>query len=290
MNKLRTFAAMLLVAIACLSGILPAMAATPQEEGKFKEFYSDGWFGTYALREFDKVAPPPGVNWFVDYVQDLLPRARREGWQVKNKPSEAVNGSIIVGFDEGLDWVGIARDVTDKGLVYETVMGGEGKPARYPMTYDEVARLIHFQGYILPERLADARLESPMTDYKGVAGAKGSAWAVREFDKVAAKPGFNWKGEEKDWAAEAVRRGWAVEATPAGFKPGSIMLLKHVQTGQIKVVSVQELIGNVVVFEYVDSSHARVITSRLSVEQLSDKAAFGGYVFSSLILPEKKKR
>ena len=79
MNRLRNFAAMLLVVFTFLSGISPAMAVTAPDAGKFKAFYSDGWFGTYALREFDKIAPPPGVNWFVDYAQDLLPRAEREG-------------------------------------------------------------------------------------------------------------------------------------------------------------------------------------------------------------------
>ena len=290
MIMLRYFVAMLLVVAAFLSGISPAMAAAPSDEGKFKAFYSDGWFGTYALREFDKIAPAPGVNWFVDYAQDWLPRAQREGWVVKEKPSEAVNGSILVGYDEGLVWVGIARDVTDKGLVFETDMSGAGKASRYPMSFDEVMHLIHFKGCILPERLPGAKIESPMTDYKGVAGANGSAWAVKEFDKVAAKPGINWKGPEKDWMDEANRRGWIVEQKPASFKSGSLLLFRNAQTEEFKVASVREDLGGAVVFEYVDPAYARVITARLTMEQMADKAAFGGYVFSGLILPEKKKR
>ena len=70
-------------------------------DGKYKNYYSDGWFGTYALREFDKVAPTPGVNWFVEDAQDWLARAQRDGWVVKSKPAEAVNGAIIVGYNEG---------------------------------------------------------------------------------------------------------------------------------------------------------------------------------------------
>lgn len=290
MSKLRYFAVVLWVVFTFLSGASHSMAQAPTEEGRFKAFYSDGWFGTYALREFEKIAPPPGVNWFVDYAQDWLPRAQRDGWLVKNKPSEALNGAILVGYDEGLVWVGVARDVTDKGLVFETVMGGEGKPARYAMNFDEVMRLIHFKGCILPERLPGAKIESPMMGYKSVVGTGGSAWPVKEFDKVAPSPGFNWKGPEKDWAEEAERKGWAVERKPVKFKPGSLLLFAHAETGRIKVASVREDIGNVLVFEYVDPPHARVITSRLAVEQLADKTSFGGYVFSALILPEKKKR
>lgn len=293
MDKLRTGAALLMAVFALLFCIPSAMATTtsggPAEE-KFKAFYSNGWFGTYALREFDKIAPPPGVNWYVDYAQDWLPRAQRDGWTVKYNPAEAQNGSILLGYDEGLVWVGIAREVTDKGLTFETVTSGDGKPARYPMTFDEVMHLIHFKGCIVPERLPGAKIESPMLDYKGVAGGNGSAWAVKEFDKVAAKPGFNWKGAEKDWADEAARRGWQVEQKPASFKPGSLLLFKHIETGLFKVASVRDDLGGVIVFEYVDPSYARVVTARLAVEQLADKSAFGGFVFSTLILPEKKKR
>ena len=123
MKILRIFSYLLLVLFAFTAAI-SAVAANPAppapSEGKYKNFYSDGWFGTYALREFDKVAPTPGVNWFVEDAQDWLARAQRDGWVVKSKPAEAVNGAIIVGYNEGLAWVGVAREVTDQGLIFET--------------------------------------------------------------------------------------------------------------------------------------------------------------------------
>ena len=208
---------------------------------------------------------------------------------MKRNPSEAVNGSIIVGYHEGLVWVGIARDVTDKGLVFETYTN-EGKAARYPMKFDDLETSIHFQGYVLPQREPGASTTSPMLDYKGVRGFTGSAWAVKQFDLVAPKPGFNWQGAEKDWADAAQRKGWQVEKTPVNIKPGSLLIFQQADSKQIKVASALETIGNVLVFEYVDSPFSRVITARLTIEQLSDKTAFGGYVFQALIVPEKKTR
>jgi len=290
MKMLRIFATLCFVVSAFLFGFSQVEAATAPDEGIFKNYYSDGWFGTYALREFDKIAPVPGVNWFVDDAQDWLNRAQREGWVVRRKPSEAINGSIIVGYNEGLAWVGIAREVTEKGMLFETFTVAEGKPARRWMNFDEVLNLIHFQGCILPQRLPGMTTVSPMMDYKGIQGFNGSAWAVREFDLVAPKPGFNWQGAEKDWADEANRKGWTVESKPDIIKPGSLMILQHFDTAQIKVAVVRESLGNIVVFEFVDPSFGRVITVRLTVEQLMDKTSFGGYVFKALILPEKKRK
>lgn len=267
-----------------------APVAAPAEDGKFKSFYSDGWFGTYALREFDKVAPAPGVNWYVEDAQDWLARAQREGWIVKKVPSEAVNGSIIIGYSEGLVWVGVAREVTDKGLIFETVMGGDGKPARYWMKFSDILNSIHFQGCILPQRSPGAAITSPMFDYKGVSGSSGAAWALREFDRVAVKPGYNWSGSEKNWPDEADRKGWAVEKKPAGAKPGSLMLFYNAAVNQTKVAFVREVVAGIVIFEFVDTAFGRVITHRLKIEQLADRDSFGGYVLQAYILPEKKRK
>ena len=259
-------------------------------DGKYKNYYSDGWFGTYALREFDKVAPTPGVNWFVEDAQDWLARAQRDGWVVKSKPAEAVNGAIIVGYNEGLAWVGVAREVTDQGLIFETVMGSEGKPARYWMKFSEIDKLIHFKGCILPQRTPNAKSVSPMADYKGVRGFAGLAWPVQEFDKIAPKPGFNWQGAEKDWPKEAANKGWRVMKNPTEIKPGGLIVFLHSASGQIKIAVVRTVSIPVVIFEFVDPPFSRVITARLTMEQLLDKNSFGGFVFDSVILPERVKK
>ena len=280
----------LIVAAGVLSTADAATNPVAAPEGRYKNFYSDGWFGTYALREFDKIAPVPGVNWFVEDAQDWLARAQREGWVVKNKPAETLNGSIIVGYHEGLVWVGVAREVTDKGLVFETVMGGDGKPARYWMKFADLAASIHFQGCILPLRLPDAKTVSPMEDYKNIRGSGGSAWPAKEFDKVAPRPGVDWQGPERDWAEEADHQGWRTGRKPADIKTGSLMVLYNPDIKRTKVAFVQAVLDSTVVFDFVDPPYSRIITARLTMEQLVDSKALGGFVFDSVILPEKKKR
>ena len=286
-----------LIAILCLISLSSFYGAAFAEElavapaeGRFKDFYSDAWFGTYALREFDKVAPPPGMNWYVEDAQDWLARATREGWVVKEKPSEGVSGSIVVGYHEGLVWVGVAREVTDQGLIFETVMGGDGKPARYWLKFSEMAEKIHFKGFILPQRLPNTKISSPMADYQGVRGATGAAWPVHEFDKLAPKPGFNWKAPEKSWAVEASRKGWKIEKNVLAAKPGSLLLLFNAEKKQSMVAIVRRVVDKSLVFDFVDPPFSRVVTTRLTVEQLSDKKAFGGFVFDWLILPERTSK
>ncbi len=293
MKILRKFRVLLVVTftlVAAISGVAANPPASAPTDGKYKNFYSDGWFGTYALREFDKVAPTPGVNWFVEDAQDWLARAQRDGWIVKTKPSEAVNGSIIVGYHEGLAWVGIAREVTDQGLIFETVMGSEGKPARYWMKFSEIDKLIHFKGCILPQRVPNVKSVSPMSDYKGLRGFTGLAWPVQEFDKVAPKPGFNWQGAERDWAKEAADKGWRVAKNPTEVKSNGLLLLKNSTKNLYMVAVVRTVEKPVIVFDFVDPSFSRIITARLTMEQLLDKNAFGGYVFEATVLPERTKK
>lgn len=295
MKILRIMAWLCLFSIASFFGVIPAEAVTPSAvtqpnvESKYKNFYSASWFGTYALMEFDKVAPAPGVNWFVEDAQDWLPRAQREGWVTKSNPAEAVSGAIIIGYNEGLVWVGVAREVTDQGMIFETVMGGDGKPARYWMRFSEIDNSIHFKGCILPQRTPSAKTQSPMRDFKGVRGFTGSAWPVQEFDRIAPKPGFNWQGLEKEWSREADRKGWMVDKKPAAIKPGALLVFIHPTAG-IKVAIVRSTFKTSVVFEFVDPPFSRVITARLTTEQLLDKKAFGGFVLDSVILPERKHK
>jgi surface antigen len=293
MKILRNLMCFYLFSFLFAAGIFAAEATNTipaGNDGKYKNYYSDGWFGTYALREFDKVAPIPGMNWFVEDAQDWLARAQRDGWVVKSKPSEAVSGAIIVGYNEGLVWVGVAREVTDQGLIFETVMGSEGKPARYWMKFSEIEKLIYFKGCILPQRIPNAKSTSPMADYKEVRGFTGSAWPVQEFDKTAPKPGFNWQGAEKDWPKEAANKGWRVMKNPTEIKAGGLIVFLHPASAQVKIAFVRSVGTPIVVFDFVDPPFSRVITARLTMEQLLDKNAFGGFVFDSVILPERTKR
>lgn len=289
MKMLRVGIVLCLILVLCGFSVSIVNAATTAES-QYKNFYSDGWFGTYALREFDKVAPAPGVNWFVEDAQDWLARAQRDGWVVKHKPSEAVNGSIVLGYKDGLVWVGVAREVTDKGLIFETVMGGDGNPARYWMKFSDINTAIHFQGCILPLRIPGVKIVDPMADYKNVRGLTGSAWPVTEFDLIAPKPGFNWQGTEKEWAAAAASKGWVTEQKPSSIIAGSLMILYNPELKQTKVAFVRDVVDSTVVFEFVDPPFSRVITARFTKDQLMDKNTLVGFVFDSVILPVRKKK
>ncbi|MHC1759060.1 MAG: hypothetical protein AB9917_06085 [Negativicutes bacterium] len=280
----------LIVVLCGLSYLSVNTATAAAVESRYKNYYSDGWFGTYALREFDKVAPSPGVNWYVEDAQDWLARAQRDGWVVKRKPADIVNGSIIMGYHEGLVWVGIAREVTDKGLYFETVMGDDGKPARYWMNLATIESAIHFKGCILPQRIPGAKLMNPMAGYKTVVGFAGAAWPVQEFDRVAPRPGFNWQGTEREWVSAAAKKGWVTDNNPVATQTGSLLLFYNPKLHQTRVAMVRDVLDSTVVFDYVDPAYSRVVTARLTIDQLLDNRAFGGFVFDGVILPVRTKR
>ena len=68
------------------------------------------------------------------------------------------------------------------------------------------------------------------------------------------------------------------------------MLLLQPTVNQYKVAVVRTVEKPVVIFEFVDPSFGRVITARITMDQLLDKNAFGGFVFDSVILPERTKK
>jgi hypothetical protein len=265
-----------------------AVAASPPET-RYKNFYADGWFGTYALREFDKVAPALALTG-LSMMRRIGCRGRsgKAGWsKINRRGHERIDYPWL---SRGIGLVGVAREVTDKGLIFETVMGGDGKPARYWIKFTDAAAAIHFQGCILPVRAPGAKQISPMADYKNIRGASGSAWPVQEFDKVAPKPGFNWQGPEIKWAEEAGDNGWLTANKPSLIKRGGLLVLFNRTAKRAMVAFVREVLDSTIVFDFVDVPYSRVITARLTMEQLLDANALGGFVFDSVILPERKKR
>ena len=113
---------------------------------------------------------------------------------------------------------------------------------------------------------------------------------MKEFDKSAPKPGFNWQGTENEWAAEAAEKGWVTGKKPSQVKRGSLMILYNRAVKRTKVAFVRDVADSIVVFEFVDPPYSRVVTARLTMDQLLEGGALGGYIFDSVILPERKKR
>ncbi len=280
-NKL--LAVLTLVALCWASYISLGWAAAP--EGNYKNYYSEKWFATYALKEFDKVAPPPGVNWYVSVPQDWLSRATREGWIVKKNPTECMVGALVLGYDNDSAWVGIAREVTEKGLLYETSVNN--KVVKIWIDFPKLETGILFKGYIWPVRPATATpTVNWRDDYKGVKGYTGFAWPLREFDKVAVKPGFNWTGSEKNWADAAAAHSWVVKTKPGDAKVGALMLFGRAAEATVRVGVVREALTDIVVFDYVDTVFGNIITYRLAADQMNDVKEFDGFVLKAYIWPE----
>jgi hypothetical protein len=109
--------------------------------------FSDAWWGTWMLREFDKYAPAPGVNWHGSMVNWLV-SAKQAGWQVSSKPNDAQVGALIFGGDPIMDraWGGIVRKVANGTISFENITG---------IHTISIAKLpqYNFTGYILPKRL-----------------------------------------------------------------------------------------------------------------------------------------
>ncbi len=118
----------------------------------FKEY----WAPAYALKEFDKIAPEPGVNWRGN-VRDWVKNSAAAGWITKNDPSDARIGALVIRYNFAKDWakVGIVRGMKNNILSIDT-----RKANLYPVSEElriDDLRIdkegYTFLGYIWPERL-----------------------------------------------------------------------------------------------------------------------------------------
>jgi hypothetical protein len=108
--------------------------------------YKDSWWGTWMLREFDKYAPDPGVNWHGSMFDWIL-NAEKAGWRVSTNCPDAKIGAILVRGDRVKDqaWGGIIRQITNGNITYEDRTG------LHTIAISELPDK-NFIGYIFPER------------------------------------------------------------------------------------------------------------------------------------------
>ncbi|WP_312202208.1 CHAP domain-containing protein [Anaerospora hongkongensis] len=118
----------------------------------FKEY----WAPAYELKEFDKIAPEPGVNWRGN-VREWVKNSAAAGWITKNDPSDARIGALVIRYNFAKDWakVGIVRGMKNNILSIDT-----RKANLYPVSEElriDDLRIdkegYTFLGYIWPERL-----------------------------------------------------------------------------------------------------------------------------------------
>jgi hypothetical protein len=105
----------------------------------------------YSAREFDKIAPEPGVDWTGDQGEWLL-NASAKGWVTKTGAADAKAGALIIGHDYPTGvWVGIVRTVGDDKVSYETL---DDKGKKIVLTKDYALLKTVLLGYIWPEKLS----------------------------------------------------------------------------------------------------------------------------------------
>lgn len=104
----------------------------------------------YAAKEFDKIAPAPGVDWN-GRPKDWPELAARRGWRVETAATAAKIGSIIIlAGQPGEILVGIIRDVNDTKVRFET-LGRHNQLLQKTVDYHSLAGDYRLLGYIWPE-------------------------------------------------------------------------------------------------------------------------------------------
>lgn len=119
----------------------------------FKEY----WGPAYILKEFDKIAPEPGVNWRGN-IREWIKNAAAAGWITKTDPSDARIGALVIRYNSAKDWakVGIVRDIKNN-IISIDARKANLYPFSEKLQIDDL-RITDkdgytFIGYIWPERL-----------------------------------------------------------------------------------------------------------------------------------------
>ena len=114
----------------------------------YKESSPEG----YVAKEFDKIAPEPGFDWS-GLPGSWLDQASQGKWVVKTAATDAKVGSIIIWIDElNKARVGIVRDISDKGIRFDT-LNQSNKSLQKIATPESLINDYKLVGYIWPERI-----------------------------------------------------------------------------------------------------------------------------------------
>ncbi len=113
--------------------------------------YNESWGPTFVFKEFDKIAPPPGVNWIGD-VYDWFEQAGLSNWKTSTDPLRPQVGAILIRADrsKGVAWVYIVREVNADAVSAEFMIP-TGKRHTEILKLSELQKM-NFTGYIYPIR------------------------------------------------------------------------------------------------------------------------------------------
>lgn len=113
---------------------------------------TSSWGPTFAVKEFDKIAPPPGMNWSGN-VNDWMEQAAVYFWQTSTDSLRPQVGALLIRSNRssGGVWVDIVREVNADSLVAEG-MASTGKHRLDTFKISDLSKL-NFAGYIYPVRM-----------------------------------------------------------------------------------------------------------------------------------------
>lgn len=264
---------------------------------------AENWWPAFVLKEFDKVAAAPGVDWTQEMktpgvVDEWIDKAAAKGWVVKRGPKDAAVGAILIvsDFQNHMARLAIIKEVYAWGAVAESVepeRGDTGHVFEQEYKWLDLYRnpKQSFIGYIWPVKQADydkapqefeAKRFTPKGEhvYKGWRESWGPVWVIKEFDKLAPNGGMDWSGKVDAWLTNAAKKGWKVSYDASGAKPGAI-LLRIENKNEMWLQIVREVKSDRVVLEMLGYPVHRVVREEIKFSDLPQKN-FTGY-----ILPEK---
>jgi surface antigen len=240
----------------------------------------DGICAKYAAQEFEKNAPPPGVNW-LNKNSDWVLQANNAGWVTRAAARDAMVGAIAeweTTDRNGGGHVAIVRAVlSDRIIVEENNVGkvvdsltfsfggikykgevtdGWGKTTIRAIKYDDLMKVGNrfFAGYIWPVRQDEyekdpTKYQISYVDemqikeprYKGFLEYWGPAYMLKEFDKIAPNPGVNWRGNVTNWMGNAQTNGWITKIDSHDAKIGALVIRINPTSNQVKVGIVRDI-------------------------------------------------
>ncbi len=125
------------------------------QEPRYKGF-KEYWFITYVLKEFDKIAPAPGVNWH-GATETWITSAQKNGWATTTDPMSPQLGALMIRINPTTKnaKVGIVRAIKNNTITIDS-----RKTSLYPISQSFVLNELSapdkdgfiFLGYILPTR------------------------------------------------------------------------------------------------------------------------------------------
>lgn len=169
MRKLSTMVIMLLILLLYQMPAFARYYTAAEDYGKTSEMLYKGfpqdWHLAYFLKEFDKIAPAPGVNWTYGTSKrnsgpqtiEWVVAAKEKGWIVQSSVRSLKVGAMAISRNDDKKTVRIyiVREVHDWGFLGSCISSKTGEPIDVNVYFSQLLSNEEgytFKGYIWPER------------------------------------------------------------------------------------------------------------------------------------------